>query len=91
MNAKSQTFLVKITQLNFPNQKKSEIEFRNPKRRLKINNIRNNSNREPIKTFNRIDCLSEDELLNEIPEGNGSNEKLVSCNKSGKSDNTRQE
>ena len=35
--------------------------------------------------MNRFDCLSEDESLNEIPEANDSNEKLVSCNKSGKS------
>ena len=77
---------VKISQ-----SKKSEIEFRNPKRPLKINNVGNNSNREPIKTVNGFDCLSEKESLNEIPEVNASNEKLVSCDKSGKSDTKKQE
>ena len=72
---------VKISQ-----SKKSEIEFRNSKRPLKINNVRNNSNREPINTVNGFGCLLENESLNEIPEVNASNEKLVSCDKSGKSD-----
>ena len=70
----------------FSQSKISETEFRNPKRLLKINNVRNNSNREPIKTFNRFDCLSEDESLNEIPEANDAHEKIISRNKSGKSD-----
>ena len=55
-------------------------------RPMKINHVRNNSNRAPIKTFNGFDCLSEDKSLNEVPEVNAPNEKLVSCNKSGKSD-----
>ena len=69
---------------NLAIKKKSEAEFRNAKRPLKINNARNNSNRKPIKTFNRFDCLSE-ESLNEIPGANDSNAKSVSRNKSGKS------
>ena len=64
----------------------SETESRNSKRPLKINNVRNNSNREPIKTFNKFDCLSEDESLNEILEANDADEKIISRNKSGKSD-----
>ena len=79
MNRKLQAFLIKIIQLHV--RKKSETEFRNPKRPLKISNIRNNSKREPIKTFHRFDCLSGDESLNEIPEANDSNEKTVSRNK----------
>ena len=43
---------VKISQ-----PKKSGPEFRNTKRSLKIDNVRNNSNRGPIKTFTRFDCL----------------------------------
>ena len=49
---------------------------------MKINNVGNNSNRELIKTFNRLDqeyswfdCLSEGEPLNDIPEANDSNSK----------------
>ena len=72
--------------LKISQSKKSEKEFRNPKRPLKINNVRNNQNRQPMKTFNRFDWLSEDESLNEIPEGNEWNEKLVSYNKSRKTD-----
>ena len=79
MNGKSQAFLIKIIQLHV--RKKSETEFKNPKRPLKISNIRNNSKREPIETFNRFDCLSGEESLNEIPEANDSNEKTVSRNK----------
>ena len=65
--------------------KKSETEFRNPKR-PDVRNVRNNSKREPIKRFNKFDCLSEDESLNETPEANDSNEKIFSSNKTGKSD-----
>ena len=77
MNGKSQTILMKITQLKFRNQK-NQKQFRNLKCPLKINNVRNNSNREPTEIFHRFDCLSEDESLNEIPEANDSNNKLVS-------------
>ena len=41
----------------FSQSKMSETEFRNPKRPLKINSIRNNSNREPLTTFNRFDFI----------------------------------
>ena len=44
---------------------------------MKINSVINNSSREPIKTFNRFNCLSEDKSLNEIPKANDANEKLV--------------
>ena len=71
--------------IKFSQSKKSETEFRNPKGPLKISNVRYNSNREPIKTFNRFDCLSEDESLNEIPEVKDTNEKTISRDKSGKS------
>ena len=54
---------VKISQ-----SKKSETEYRNSKRQLKINNVRNNSKRKPIKTLNRFDCLSEVESLNKSSE-----------------------
>ena len=50
---------------------------------MKINNVGNNSNRELIKTFNRLDqeyswfdCLSEDESLNDITEANDSIAKV---------------
>ena len=76
-NVSCENSSVKILQ-----SKKSETEFRNLKRTLKINNVGNNSNRELIKTFNRLDqeyswfdCLSEDESLNDIPEANDSNSK----------------
>ena len=36
--------------------KKSETEFRNPKCSLKINNMKNILNREPIIRFNSFDC-----------------------------------
>ena len=71
--------------IKFSQSKKSETEFRNPKGPLKFSNVRYNSNREPIKTFNRFDCLSEDESLNEIPEVKDTNEKTISRDKSGKS------
>ena len=76
-NVSCENSSVKILQ-----SKKSETEFRNLKRTLKINNVGNNSNRELIKTFNRLDqeyswfdCLSEDESLNDILEANDSNSK----------------
>ena len=64
----------------------SETEFRNPKPPLKISNVRNNSNREPIKIFDRFDSLSEDESLNETPEANDAYEEIISRDKSGKFD-----
>ena len=76
----------KDNSVKFSQRKISETELRNPKRSLKINSVRNYSNREPIKTFNRFDCLSDDESLNEIPEANDAHEKIISRNKSGKSD-----
>ena len=47
--------------------------------------LRIDLNREPIKTFDRFECLLENESLNEIPEANDLKETLVSCNKNGKS------
>ena len=76
----------KDNSVKFSQSKISETEFRNPKRPLKINNVRNNSNREPVKTFNRFDCLSEGESFNEIPEVNDANETIISRNVSGESD-----
>ena len=75
----------KDNSVKFSQSKKSETEFRNPKGPLKISNVRYNSNREPIKIFNRFDCLSEDVSLNEIPEAKDANEKTISRDKSGKS------
>ena len=75
----------KDNSIKFSQSKKSETEFRNPKGPLKISNVTYNSNREPIKIFNRFDCLSEDESLNEIPEVKDANEKTNSRDKSGKS------
>lgn len=86
-DGRSQTFPIKIPQLKFRNQNNQKHNLKMPSTHWRLIKSQN-SNREPITTFNRFDCISKGQSLNETPEANDSirtNEKLF-FRKSGKSD-----